>query len=467
MTNAQVRLPVTAATYTLPPLGAVVRLGLLSATVGLSPGGFAMTVTVHNVLNYGAVGDGVTDDTAAISAALTAAAGRVLYFPPGTYLMTSRLRPASYTHVIGAGMGVSIIKRGAALTDELFLPESSAVGVHFSDLTVDGNAGVNTSNTGAELGVSHSISNTDCWFERVEIKNFYGLGIGASGARHRIIECVITGLGTTSGSQYGVWFANAASSGVVVRGCTIRNCRQAAIYGGGTGFLIADNLISGNHVETSPTGGGQISWGDANGSGVVRGNRILAGGGDEATGIEVEGIYDGLIVEGNYIEEQQNWGIILQQVAGTGPIIVSNNVVKNCGTVGAVPGIAVLAGISNFIITGNRCYDDQGTKTQTYGLKIDAGASDNYAVYGNDFQGNLTGAMSDGGTGTVKQVFGNLPLSIGWSLAGSFIEMDEISDPSAPASDKGRLYVKDSGAGKTQLAARFPTGAVQVPAVEP
>jgi len=46
-------------------------------------------------------------------------------------------------------------------------------------------------------------------------------------------------------------------------------------------------------------------------------------------------------------------------------------------------------------------------------------------------------------------------------------EGDEIADPAAPAANKGRLYFKDNGAGKTQLVVRFPTGAVQVIATEP
>lgn len=52
------------------------------------------------------------------------------------------------------------------------------------------------------------------------------------------------------------------------------------------------------------------------------------------------------------------------------------------------------------------------------------------------------------------------------SLAG-YIEGVEISDPSAPATNYGRLYFRDNGAGKTQLVCRFPTGAIQVIATEP
>lgn len=55
---------------------------------------------------------------------------------------------------------------------------------------------------------------------------------------------------------------------------------------------------------------------------------------------------------------------------------------------------------------------------------------------------------------------------LNFSLAG-YIEGVEISDPSAPATNYGRLYFRDNGAGKTQLVVRFPTGAVQVIATEP
>lgn len=52
--------------------------------------------------------------------------------------------------------------------------------------------------------------------------------------------------------------------------------------------------------------------------------------------------------------------------------------------------------------------------------------------------------------------------------AGGFVEGTELAaDPAAPAANKGRLFFKDNGAGKTQLVARFPTGANVVIATEP
>lgn len=50
---------------------------------------------------------------------------------------------------------------------------------------------------------------------------------------------------------------------------------------------------------------------------------------------------------------------------------------------------------------------------------------------------------------------------------GAALELVEIADPAAPASNKARLFCRDNGSGKTQICALFPTGAVQVIATEP
>jgi hypothetical protein len=72
---------------------------------------------ISNVLNYGAKGDGVADDTAAVTAAL--AAGGTVYFPAGTYLLstansdsntTAQLILRSGTRLLGDGSARSIIR---------------------------------------------------------------------------------------------------------------------------------------------------------------------------------------------------------------------------------------------------------------------------------------------------------------------------------------------------------------------
>ncbi|KAK4150377.1 glucan 1,3-beta-glucosidase [Chaetomidium leptoderma] len=80
---------------------------------GLAPFAGANYPVFRNVKDYGARGDGVTDDTAAINAAITAGnpcnrgctstttTPGVVYFPAGTYLISSSIFPAYFTQLIG------------------------------------------------------------------------------------------------------------------------------------------------------------------------------------------------------------------------------------------------------------------------------------------------------------------------------------------------------------------------------
>jgi hypothetical protein len=52
-------------------------------------------------------------------------------------------------------------------------------------------------------------------------------------------------------------------------------------------------------------------------------------------------------------------------------------------------------------------------------------------------------------------------------VADGVMLFTEVADPAAPATDSARLYVRDNGAGKTQLVIRFPTGAIQTISTEP
>ncbi|KAK4144852.1 pectate lyase superfamily protein-domain-containing protein [Dichotomopilus funicola] len=84
------------------------------ARKGIVPwGDDASYVVFRNVLDYGAVGDGVTDDTAAIKKAMTSGnrcgvgcngsttKNAIVYFPPGSYLISSTVPMPFGTQVIG------------------------------------------------------------------------------------------------------------------------------------------------------------------------------------------------------------------------------------------------------------------------------------------------------------------------------------------------------------------------------
>ncbi len=82
--------------------------------------------------DYNAAGDGTTDDTTAIQAAATAAAGKRLVFSPGTYRITAAIALSSDTEVVGDGEAVV---QSADATISLFAASAKARirirGIHF------------------------------------------------------------------------------------------------------------------------------------------------------------------------------------------------------------------------------------------------------------------------------------------------------------------------------------------------
>lgn len=79
---------------------------------------------VNNVLDFGAVGDGVADDTVAIQAALTNRGA--VYLPTGTYKITSTLTMYGDTALFGDGPGLSVIQ-GSGFTSGSLIQDSSVV----------------------------------------------------------------------------------------------------------------------------------------------------------------------------------------------------------------------------------------------------------------------------------------------------------------------------------------------------
>ncbi len=64
---------------------------------------------------YGAVGDGVTNDTTAIAAAITAAAGGIVFFPAGTYVVDQIVIATANINLLGYGATLALTGGGASL----------------------------------------------------------------------------------------------------------------------------------------------------------------------------------------------------------------------------------------------------------------------------------------------------------------------------------------------------------------
>ena len=89
---------------------------------------FALNGQVYDVKEFGAKGDDTADDTTAIQAAITAAqvAGGIVWFPIGTYKITTELVAKSYVILMGSSMYTTAIHNANT---------SSGDAIHFTDTT--------------------------------------------------------------------------------------------------------------------------------------------------------------------------------------------------------------------------------------------------------------------------------------------------------------------------------------------
>src|SRR5579863_5552673 len=162
------------------------------------------SLTVFNVMtDYGAFGDGLTDDTAAINRAFAAVpppgvytnGGALVYFPSGTYLISGPLsRQVPYTRCVGEGKDSTVIRvnpsswsgdpsptePGLSFIFDLAAPDVTDCTVE--DMTIDGNA----RNLGSDPPYSSAMySGILCsmrnMIEQVNIYDVWGYGLWISG----------------------------------------------------------------------------------------------------------------------------------------------------------------------------------------------------------------------------------------------------------------------------------------------
>lgn len=238
-----------------------------------------------NVKNYGAKGDGVTDDSLAIGTAITAAgANGSLFFPPGTF-RAQNLAPLSGQTWTGPG----VIQRVAGSTASI-VAASDVSNVAFVGLTFDGSRGAATatSNSGVFLTRSTRTQVRGCRFRNMPTNNaaveFRG-GVGNS-----VIGSSFTtvGYGVIVGLAYGSTDAchDNRIIGNFITGVDLNPVfvtENVGTAAGTVAYRVQNTLIANNTIQ---------GWGDAgieSGSGCLRtiviGNTLDTGGGAVASGI--------------------------------------------------------------------------------------------------------------------------------------------------------------------------------------
>jgi hypothetical protein len=149
---------------------------LTSNQLGYTPAGTGAVPTTAqaklresvSVKDFGAVGDGVADDTAAAVAAV--ATGNTIFFPTGTYLINAQLSLAKGQELHGDGRNLTVLKVPDAFNSVLVLLKQGS-GVY--DMTLTKTTVGTYSSTGTAIQVNNSVA--DSWNTRVQnvlIQNF-------------------------------------------------------------------------------------------------------------------------------------------------------------------------------------------------------------------------------------------------------------------------------------------------------
>jgi hypothetical protein len=376
-----------------------------------------------------AAGDGTTDDTTHIQSCITTAAtsGQGIYFPPGTYKVTAALTISSGNMLLyGTNSGTTRIVQFTSSDNLLTIANSgnpvNQVALRNLQLEYDS---VNPS------GIT--VYCDDCWrttfyhiiFGDPGTPHLFTTGIWADGGNQVFVE---DSQFNVAGSQ-GMYFMGTGDVYLVnleVNGQSADTTTTGIVFDSGVGGIYATNVnvTSGETAylfENTQAGGivpkygfftncladtlNGVGW-DFEAAASMRLTNSWAATGDY--GILVKNV-DGLSITDSRIYNNVSAGIWLRSGA-TDVTVKDSTITQNSRTSsGSFPGILVDAGVGRFQILNNEigAADGFGT-TQSYGVQISTGSSDNFMIVGNDLQNNVTGEYSNGGTGTHTVILSNL-----------------------------------------------------------
>jgi hypothetical protein len=179
---------------------------------------------IVSVKDYGAIGNGVADDTAAIQAALNS--GRRIYAPEGTYLTGSITLPSN-TWLYGAGTELTIFKAKNSIGAPVFINSDTSGGnsnITLLDFRINGNSAGNAAGSHDGIRLHKSDNNL---IERVHIDDFIDWSFGMyEGNGFTLRDCLATGMiginnpaGVRAGYLFGTTSTLRYANDVTVENC--------------------------------------------------------------------------------------------------------------------------------------------------------------------------------------------------------------------------------------------------------
>lgn len=342
---------------------------------------------VFNVKDYGAVGNGTTNDLTAIQNAINAAStagGGTVFFPAATYSVNNRIVPKSNVTLLGV-QSASIIT--ISISDYIIRTTSTS----FHDFTID------------SMTFSGPVNEFPTSPKRTRTTS----GAGC------ITAVYITGDGDpwTAGVQ--------PVSNFTMRNCTVQNCTALPIrISGITGSVkVTDNNFINNQDpgfifnEEVIFSNNHCMMGQDNGVSLSRGNKKVV-----CTGNTIENCaYQGIFLAGFDLDNES--------LLDTGPtnFTVTGNTIKNVG----LNGIYADAAPMNGVIAGNTV--QQGYYRGPAGSTATDINSVGIYIAGYPFPYNQTTTITSGSNGqTLPQATINVASTTGLPAAGTFSLNGEV-----------------------------------------
>lgn len=360
---------------------------------------------VVSVKDFGAVGNGVANDTAAIDAAIAATLGKKLFFPSGTYL-TDKISIISLTGVNleGEDKYTTIIKSNTNISDHV-ISYINAVDCSLSNLTVDQNKAGKTAGHGIRFGGVDGIT-----IQNVIVKSTHSYGIGFQAGTSKNV--LINGFEIHDCGRDGIDLkdSNLANENI--------NITNGVIYNYGIDLInqVAFDIRGPANVSNiqitcdNPSNRGfrfrvATVQGRA-GSGVASNIQVTLN--DSASyGFNIEGVtntsvaVNNVVVYGGFLGVLGSAGCLFKNLSCVGPrdsealsIQGIDNIIDGLIIDGALRGIDMEPNASGNIVTNFNIKNILGAES----IRIQAAANNNTFTQGTITDGTL---LSDSATGTI------------------------------------------------------------------
>lgn len=400
-----------------------------SATAHKSITKTRMLPEINAKRDHAAAGDGSTDDTAALQAAITAAAGNRLRIPAGTYMIgAAGLDGASNIEIVGDGPGVTVLKLSTTPSTHL-LEFHTLSKIRISNLTIDFNSQSGTSYAALSMtGVDQF------WIDNCRIINFDKYGIaGTKVTNGGITRCYFRRAAVVNTSNSSI----VTSSG---SGTESYNILIDGNYAENSSFSMnmARSTISNNIIRYFSSGGGIFFEQNATycNTNVVIGNIISDAPTADSLGYNctgIEGWSPRTVIANNTIYGMAGSGIDVgaQDCTVVGNVCFNNGVISGHGIMMRYSDATYNGSYAT--VSGNRCWDTSGAGgTQLYGYCEESASLTGIELGSNSLVGNKTGEayMLSSTTRRYPSVIGTTTDNVGVRFDGTtgrFIQGGPIS----------------------------------------